>query len=95
MMDTYDILVRPIITERSIADAEKKKYTFEVNRKANKYQIKDAVQDAFKVKVVKVNTMNMRGKKKRQGRTEGYTPAWKKAIVTLSQDSDEIKLFNT
>jgi large subunit ribosomal protein L23 len=94
-MDTYDILVRPIITERSIADAEKKKYTFEVNRKANKYQIKDAVQDAFKVKVVKVNTMNMRGKKKRQGRTEGYTPAWKKAIVTLSQDSDEIKLFNT
>jgi large subunit ribosomal protein L23 len=94
-METYDILIRPIITERSMKDAAMKRYTFQVNPRANKYQIKDAVQEAFKVKVARVNTMNMHGKRKRQGRTEGYTPDWKKAIVFLTPDSDEIKLFNT
>jgi len=94
-METYDILIRPIITERSMEDAALKRYTFQVAKNANKYQIKDAVQAAFKVKVARVNTMNMRGKLKRQGTTKGYTPSWKKAIVTLTPDSDEIKLFNT
>jgi len=94
-MDKYDIIVRPIITERSMAEARKKRYTFEVAKTANKYQIKDAVQDIFKVQVVKVNTMNMKGKLKRQGATKGYRPNWKKAIVTLTADSNEIKFFDS
>jgi large subunit ribosomal protein L23 len=93
-MDKFDIIVKPIVTERSMADARKKRYTFEVSKKANKYQIKDAVQDIFKVKVVSVNTMNMKGKLKRQGRTQGHRPDWKKAIVTLTADSNEIKIFD-
>jgi large subunit ribosomal protein L23 len=93
-MDKYDVIIRPLITERSMSDANRKRYTFEVNKEANKYQIKDAVQEIFKVRVIGVNTMNMKGKTKRQGRTEGKKPDWKKAIVTLSEDSAEIKFFD-
>ena len=93
-MDAYDILVKPIVTERSMDDAASKKYTFRVAKQANKYQIKKAVEDVFDVKVSKINTMNMRGKVKRQGRTEGKRPDWKKAIVTLTPDSNEIKIFD-
>ena len=92
-MNTYDILIKPIITERSMMDAQDKRYTFQVYKTANKYQIKDAVEKAFDVKVVRVNTMNMRGKLKRMGRTQGRRPDWKKAIVVLSPDSKEIKFF--
>ena len=74
-------------------DAQEKKYAFEVNKKANKHQIKDAVEELFQVKVVRVNTMNYSGKLKRMGRTEGKRPDWKKAVVTLSADSKEIKFF--
>lgn len=92
-MSAQDIIIRPIITERSMMDAQEKKYAFEVSKKANKYQIKDTVEELFQVKVVKVNTMNYDGKLKRMGRTEGKRPDWKKAVVTLSADSKEIKFF--
>lgn len=92
-MLAQDIIIRPIITERSMMDAQEKKYAFEVNKKANKHQIKDAVEELFQVKVVRVNTMNYSGKLKRMGRTEGKRPDWKKAVVTLSADSKEIKFF--
>ena len=92
-MLAQDIIIRPIITERSMMDAQERKYAFEVNKKANKHQIKDAVEELFQVKVVRVNTMNYSGKLKRMGRTEGKRPDWKKAVVTLSADSKEIKFF--
>ncbi len=93
-MNPHDILIKPIITERSMDEAEDKRYTFQVCKTANKYQIKDAVEEVFNVKVQKVNTMNMRGKLKRQGRTQGRRPNWKKAIVVLAPDSKEIKFFD-
>ncbi len=92
-MNPYDILVKPVVTERTMQEAEEKKYTFNVNKKANKYQIKDAVEEVFGVKVAKISTMNMRGKLKKMGRTQGRRPDWKKAIVTLTPDSKEIKFF--
>ncbi len=91
----YDIIVRPIITENSMDGLAEKKYTFEVLGSANKIEIKKAVESLFKgVKVAKVNTMNVRGRKKRMGRNEGYTSAWKKAIVTLTEDSKTIEFFD-
>ena len=92
-MNPNDILVKPVVTERTMQEAEEKKYTFNVNKKANKYQIKDAVEEVFGVKVAKISTMNMRGKLKKMGRTQGRRPDWKKAIVTLTPDSKEIKFF--
>ena len=92
-MNKYDVIVKPIITERSMMDAESKRYTFQVNKNANKHQIKDAVEQIFSVKVTRVNTMNMLGKTKRMGRSEGKRSDWKKAIVILSPESKEIKFF--
>ena len=98
-MNSYDILKRPIISERSmetILDREGneiKKYTFEVPKTANKVEIKKAVEEVFGVKVAKVNTMNVLGKVKRMGRNEGRRASWKKAIVTLTDDSKAIELF--
>jgi large subunit ribosomal protein L23 len=92
-MDAYDVLIRPIITEKSVKLAQDKAYTFKVSKNANKYQIKDAVEKVFDVKVAKVNTMNISGKPKRQGRTQGRTSSWKKAIVTVTQNSNSIKIF--
>ena len=90
-----DIIIRPIITENSMDGLADRKYTFKVAKNANKIEIKKAVEQLFKdVKVEKVNTMNVRGKKKRMGRNEGYTPAWKKAIVTLTDDSKTIEFFD-
>ena len=89
-----DIIIRPIITENSMDGLADRKYTFKVAKNANKIEIKKAVEQLFKdVKVEKVNTMNVRGKKKRMGRNEGYTPAWKKAIVTITPDSKTIEFF--
>jgi large subunit ribosomal protein L23 len=73
--------------------AAEKKYTFEVHKDANKTEIKQAIEQIFGVKVEKINTMNVKGKFKRQGRFEGYTSSWKKAIVKLSADSKEIEFF--
>ncbi len=93
-MNPYDIIIKPIVTEQSMYDAEDKKYTFQVAKNANKYQIKDAVEEIFEVTVAKVNTMNIRGKVKRQGRTQGKRADWKKAVVTLTADSKEIQFFD-
>lgn len=92
-MVAQDIILKPIITENSMEEAQVKKYTFKVMKNANKYQIKDAVEELFEVKVSSVKTMNYNGKLKRMGRTEGKRPDWKKAIVTLTADSKEIKFF--
>ena len=90
-----DIIIRPIITEHSMDGLADKKYTFEVLKSANKIEIKKAVEQLFAgVKVQKVNTMNVRGQKRRMGRNEGYTASWKKAIVTLTPDSKTIEFFD-
>ncbi|USS90763.1 50S ribosomal protein L23 [Fructilactobacillus carniphilus] len=93
-MDARDIILRPVITEASTDRMDEKKYTFDVDLRANKNQVRDAVETVFGVKVKKVNLMNVRGKEKRQGRYVGFTKKRKKAIVTLTNDSDEIKLFS-
>lgn len=83
MRSPHEVLLKPIVTERSTNLMAENKYTFQVDPKANKIEIKYAVEKAFKVNVVDVKTMNVPGKLKRQGRTQGFTPAWKKAIVTI------------
>lgn len=92
-MTPHDIIIRPLITERSMDDMADGKYTFEVARNANKTEVKKAVESIFGVKVKKVNTMNMKGKMKRQGVHSGRRPNWKKAIVTLTEDSKTIEFF--
>lgn len=92
-MIAHDIIIRPIITEKSMMGIAEKKYTFEVAKTATKIDIVNAVEEAFKVKVAKVNTVSVRGKLKRQGRTQGYTKSWKKAVVTLTEDSKSIEFF--
>ena len=89
-----DIIVRPIITENSMEGIADRKYTFRVANFANKIEIKKAVEKLFGVKVEKVNTISVKGKKKRMGRSEGYTSDWKKAIVTLTADSKTIEFFD-
>ena len=90
----YDVIIRPVITEKSMADMGEKKYTFLVHPEANKTQIKEAVEKMFEgTKVASVNTMNLDGKKKRRGRTAGTTSKTKKAIVQLTADSKEIEIF--
>lgn len=94
MKSVYDVIVRPIITEQSMEQGDIKKYAFEVARDANKIEIKDAVEAIFGVKVEKVTTINMQGKKKRLGnRPEGRRSAWKKAVVRLTADSKSIEFF--
>ena len=93
IMAAQDIIIRPIITEKSMIGATEKKYTFEVAKKANKIEIAKAVEEIFGVKVSKVNTINVRGRLRRQGRNQGYTRSWKKAYVTLTQDSKNIEFF--
>ena len=92
-MAAQDIIVRPIITEKSMAGIGMKKYTFEVAKDATKIDIARAVEELFGVTVAKVNTLNVRGHFRRQGRSEGYTSAWKKAVVTLTEDSKTIEFF--
>ena len=94
MMTAYDIVIRPIITERAMAGAADKKYVFEVAKSAGKVEIKKAVEEIFGVKVAKVNTLNMQGKAKRMGnRPAGRRANWKKAMVTLTADSKTIEFF--
>ncbi|MGI6737337.1 MAG: 50S ribosomal protein L23 [Anaerovoracaceae bacterium] len=93
MRTPYDVILEPVISERSMADAQDKKYTFRVATDANKTEIKNAVEEIFEVEVKKVNVMNVKGKYKRMGRTAGYTAAGKKAIVTLKDSSKEIEFF--
>lgn len=91
----FDVILRPVVTEKSMADMSEKKYTFLVNPEANKSQIKEAVEKMFEgAKVKAVNTMNLEGKKKRRGMAIGKTAKKKKAIVTLTADSKEIEIFS-
>lgn len=84
MKSPYQIIKRPVVTEKSSdLQARENKYTFEVTLKANKFQIKRALEEMYKVKVLKVNTQKVKGKTKRVGAHEGRTPDWKKAMVTL------------
>ena len=90
-----DIIIKPIITEHSMDCLSQGKYTFKVLKSANKVEIAKAVEQLFKgVKVAKVNTISVRGRKKRMGRNEGYTSDWKKAIVTLKEGSKTIEFFD-
>ena len=93
-MEARDILKRPVITERSSELMAEKKYTFEVDVRANKTQVKDAVQEIFGVTVDKVNIMNYKGKFKRVGKFGGYTNKRRKAVVKLTADSKEIEIFD-
>jgi large subunit ribosomal protein L23 len=87
MLDDYSIIVRPLITEQGMHFANTKNaYSFEVNRRANKAQIKNAVEKIYGVKVDKVRTANRKGKYRRRGRSMGVTPSWKKAVVFLAPD---------
>ena len=94
-MNKYDVIISPILTEKSYDGIADKKYTFKVASDATKTQIKVAVEDIFGVKVAKVNTVNVNGKKKRMGRNEGMTSAYKKAIVTLTEESKTIEFFES
>ena len=94
-MNAFDIIIRPILSEKSYKDIANKKYVFAVDTKATKTQIKNAVQEAFGVKVKAVNTVNVKGKLKRQGRSEGYTSKSKKAVVKLTSDSKAIEFFES
>ncbi len=90
----YDVILKPVITEKSMAGMGEKKYTFLVHPDANKIQIKEAVEKMFEgTKVAKVNTQNYDGKKKRRGMTVGRTEKTKKAIVQLTADSKDIEIF--
>ncbi len=93
MRDPHDIIIRPIVTEASMNAMSEKKYTFAVDKKSNKTEIKNAVETIFGVRVASVNTMNMLGKKKRMGIHTGKRADWKKAIVTLTEDSKTIEFF--
>lgn len=89
----YQVLLRPIITEKATMLTGENKYAFEVDRRANKLQVKEAVEAAFDVRVTAVNVMNVKGKRRRLGRRNpGKSPDWKKAIVTLAE-GDTIQLF--
>lgn len=96
MKAPQDIILRPVITEASMAGIQMKKYTFKVAKTANKLEIAGAVEKLFPgVKVAAVNTMNCRGRFKRMGKNTGYTPSFKKAIVTLTQGSKTIEFFDS
>lgn len=92
MLHPYQVVVRPLITEKATILAGDGKYAFEVDRRANKRQIQEAVETAFSVRVTRVNTMNVRGKSRRTGRRYTRTRDWKKAIVTLAE-GDTIQIF--
>ena len=94
-MNAYDIILKPILSEKSFDGISDKRYTFEVAKSASKTDIKNAVEQIFKVKVEKVNTVNYDGKIKRMGRHEGRTASYKKAIVQLTKESKEIEFFES
>ena len=95
MKTSYDIILKPVISEASTEDMQEKKYTFRVARGSTKGEIRAAVEEIFKVKVDKVTTINVKGKPKRMGYNYGKTSAWKKAFVKLSPDSKSIEFFDS
>ena len=94
-MTSYDIIISPVLSEKSYDGIPEKRYTFKVAKTANKTQIKAAVEEIFGVKVAKVNTSNYEGKLKRMGRNEGRRSSFKKAVVTLAADSKAIEFFES
>jgi large subunit ribosomal protein L23 len=95
MKNPRDLIKRPVVTERTSDFMEQRKYVFEVDLRANKTEIKQAIEQIFKVKVVGVNTLRMPAKPKRYGKHSGYTSEWKKAIVQLSADSKPLEYFES
>jgi large subunit ribosomal protein L23 len=93
MRNPHDIIIKPLVTEQSMDGMAERKYSFKVDRNANKTEIKKAIEKIFDVKVEKTNTLNMTGKVKRMGKNEGKRADWKKAIITLTEDSKEIEFF--
>ena len=94
-MTAYEIIIAPVITEKSMSGIADKKYTFKVAKDAGKVEIANAIEEVFSgVKVDKVNTINVRGQERRRGRYVGYTASWKKAVVTLKKDSKPIEFFD-
>ena len=94
MKAPQDIVIKPVITEKSMDGLPNKKYTFKVDKDANKLEIAYAVEQLFNVKVSKVNTMNCRGRQKRVGKYLGKKSDWKKAVVTLTESSKTIEFFD-
>ena len=94
-MAAHDIIIRPLLSEKSYAGIKDKKYSFVVAKNANKTQIKLAVEELFGVQVESVNTVNVRGKMKRMGANQGLTSAYKKAVVQLKKDSKTIEFFDS
>ena len=93
MRTAYDVIIKPVISEKSMMGVAEKKYVFQVAKDANKLEIKKAVEEIFSVKVDSVNTMNVSGKVKRMGVHVGKTASWKKAVVQLSADSKALEIF--
>ena len=95
MKTPYDVIIKPVISEKSMDDAAMRKYTFKVAPDANKTEVKLALEVIFDIEIAKVNIMNVVGKQKRMGRYVGMTAATKKAIVTLTEGSKEIEFFQS
>ena len=93
-MRPEDVIIAPVITEKSNDGLQEGKYTFKVNKKATKIDIRNAVEKLFEVKVLNVNTMSVKGKNKRMGKTSGKTPDWKKAIVTIDTNPSDVKYLS-
>jgi large subunit ribosomal protein L23 len=93
MKTAYDIIIKPIISESSMMQIAERKYTFEVEKRCNRTEVKKAVEEIFGVTVADVNTAIVKGKPKRQGRFVGTTRTWKKAVITLTANSKEIEFF--
>ena len=94
-MKAVDVIIKPILSEKSYADIANKRYTFKVAKDANKVEIRNAVEELFGVKVKQVNTSNVNGKLKRQGKTQGYTSDWKNSIDLLSSVKVTIAFFQS
>ncbi|MDR2074127.1 MAG: 50S ribosomal protein L23 [Oscillospiraceae bacterium] len=94
-MRAHDVLIRPIISEKSTRGVSEQKYSFKVCKNVGKIEIKRAVEEVFGVKVAKVNTLNVRGRAKRKGHTVGFTSSWKKAVVSLRPGQKGIEFFDT
>ncbi|MDR1240537.1 MAG: 50S ribosomal protein L23 [Oscillospiraceae bacterium] len=93
-MEARDIILGPVVSEKSTIGVQNRKYSFKVDKKAGKIDIRGAVEKIFEVKVEKVNTLNLRGRVRRRGKVVGFTPAWKKAIVTLKKGGKGIEFFD-
>ena len=94
-MNSYDIIIKPVLSEKSFSGIQMKRYTFKVAKNATKVDIKRAVEEVFGVEVAKVNTVSVKGKVKRRGATSGKRPDYKKAIVQLTESSKSIEFFDS